>query len=1212
MLAMIYVFGEYELDTYCYELRRAGEPLQIEPKAFDLLVYLIRQHGRAISKDELLEHVWPGQFVSDGALDYCVMVARKAVGDSGRTQRVIKTVRGRGYRFIAPVAERLRETSMESAPGRLGHVEKPPPDQSGAMPASTSGQAARPFVPRSMDDAPAAAEHSVSDAERRQLTVMLCRVVASPLLSEQLDPEDLREVVQDTQEVCTGVICRFEGHIAQYLGDGLVVYFGYPQAREDDAIRAVHTGLGIVEEIQKMREGLRREKGVRLSVCVGIHTGEVVVGAMGQGVKRARLALGDTPNLAAQLQGFTKPDMVVVSRATLQLIEGYFVCRPLGSFLLEELSQTLAVYQVLRETGARSRLEVAVAKGLTPLVGRVQELGLLLERWEQVKEGMGQVVLLSGEVGIGKSRLVQVLKERIAGDVQARFESRCSPYYQNSTLHPVIEHLQQLLRFRREDTPQEKLRKLEEALEPYGLAFEEVVPLFASLLSIPLAERYLPLTMTPQRQKQKTLEALLAWLLKVAEQQPVHFIMEDLHWVDPSTLEFLSLLIDQIPSVRILMLLTFRPDFHPPWAIRSHLTHLTLGRLPRKQVEVMIEQVAGGKALPPELVQQLVAKTDGVPLFVEELTRMVVESGLIKERGGQYELTGPLPPLAIPATLQDSLMARLDRLGPAKQVAQLGATLGREFPYELVRAVAPVDEATLQRGLTQLVDAELLHQKGLPPQASYFFRHALIQETAYASLLRRARQQYHKRIVRVLEERFPETCETQPELLALHFTGAGLWREAVVYWQKAGQRASERSAHVEAISHLTKGLEALEMLPAAPERIQQELMLRIGLGNALIATRGYAAPEVGHVFGRARGLCQRGENIPQLFPVRVGLWNFYLVRAEFQTARALAEQCLRLAQRVRDSALALEAHFMLGVTLFFLGEFLTSWSHLKQCTDLYDPRRHKAFHTVGHPVVACSSYMALVLWLLGYPERARQKSEEALALAQASTHPFSMAYALNFAGWLRQLLLEGQTTQEMAEVARTLAAEQGFPFWEAQGTILLGRALFQQAQGEEGIACMRRGLSAYQATGAELLRPTFLALLVEAYEKGGRIDEGLDTLTKALELVNRHQERLWEAELHRLRGDLLQSLSGERQAEAEACFRQALEIARRQQAKSLELRAVMSLGRLWQRRGEQNAAHRLLAEVYGWFTEGFDTADLRAAKTLLEELGGESRRADRR
>jgi class 3 adenylate cyclase/predicted ATPase len=1015
------------------------------------------------------------------------------------------------------------------------------------------------------------------------------------VLAGRLDPEEWREVVQAYQAACAKVIARFEGHIAQYLGDGLLVYFGYPQAHEDDAQRAVRVGLGMVEAMAELNARLLRERGVRLAVRVGIHTGLVVVGEMGGGGRQEQLALGETPNVAARLQGLAEPDMVVIGAATHRLAQAYFTYENLGPHTLKGVATPVRVYRVLGESSAQSRLDAAVTRGLTPLVGREQEIGLLLERWAQAKEGMGQVVVLSGEAGIGKSRLVQVLKGRVAGEPSTRLECRCSLYDQHSALYPVIELLQQTLQWTREDAPHEKLRKLEGALTGYGVSLSEVVPLLAALLSLPLPERYPPLTLTPQRQKQKTLEAVLAVLLALAAQQPVLFIVEDLHWVDPSTLELLSLLMDQGPTVRLLTLLTSRPEFHPPWGVRSHVTSLTLTRLSRPQVEAIVAQVAGGKPLPAEVVQQVAAKTDGVPLFVEELTKMVLESGLVREREGSYELAGPLPPLAIPATLHDSLRARLDRLAAVKQVAQLGATIGRSFSYGLLRAVSSLDDAILQHALAQLVEAELVYRQGLPPQATYLFKHALIQEAAYQSLLRSTRQQVHQRIAHVLEAQFPEIVETQPELLAHHYTEAGLAGQAIAYWLRAGQRATQRSAHLEAVSHLTQGLEVLKTLPESPERAQHELTLQLALGVPLMVTKGHAAPEAERAYARARALCQQVGESPQLFRVLVGLWRFYLVRGALRTARELAEQLLTLTARVHDP---------LGVTCFYLGEVTVARAHLEQAMAHYarQERRSAAARAVQDPGVACLSYLAWTLWVLGFPDQAFTRSHEALTLAQELAHPFSLAFALHFAAILHQLHGEAHVTQQQAEAVIALSREQGFPFFLSMGMILRGWALAMQGQVVEGITQLHQGLTAHRATGAELNRPHHLAMLVEAYGRGGQTAEGLRVLAEALAAAHETGNRLYEAELCRVKGELLLARSTEHDTEADTCFRQALEIARRQQAKSWELRAAMSLSRLWQQQGKRAEARQLLADIYGWFTEGFDTADLQAAKALLEEL----------
>jgi predicted ATPase len=947
---------------------------------------------------------------------------------------------------------------------------------------------------------------------------------------------------------------------------------------------------------------------VQLAVRLGIHTGLVVVGEVGGDTRQEQLALGETPNLAARLQGIAAPNTLVISAATFQLLGGFFACHPLGTPLLKGLTQPLVVYRVLYESTARSRLEAAGSTGLTPLVGREQDIGLLQERWLQVKEGSGQVVLLSGEAGIGKSRLVQVLKDQVASEPQAWLTPcQCSPYHQHTALYPMIDLLERVaLRFEREESPQHKLRKLEGFLVQYGLSLAEAVPLFATLLSLPLPEDYAPLPLSPEQQKQQTLHALLTILLRISAQQPVLFVMEDLHWVDPSTLEFLSLLVDQGPTARILALFTCRPDFSPSWTGRSHLTQVTVTRLPRRQSVEVIRQVAHGKTLPPEVVEQIVTKTDGVPLFVEELTKMVLESGLLQEREECYELSGPLPPLAIPATLHDSLMARLDRLATVKAMAQLGATLGREFSYALLQAVSLWDEATLRRGLQQLVEAELLYQQGLPPQATYLFKHALIRDAAYQSLLKSTRQQHHQRIAQVLVTQFPETAETQPEMLAHHYTEAGLSDQAIPYWQQAGRRASERSAHVEAIAHLTRGLEVLNTLLDTPERTQQELLLQTTLGPALLATKGWAAPEVGQVYARAQELCQQVGETPQIFPTLYGLCYFHMIRAEFHRARELAEQLLRMANHHQDQTSLLLAHQVLAGPLFHLGELTLCRSHLEQGLTLYDAQQHQtlAFHYGIDLEVFFLAYAARPLWLLGFPEQAHTRIHEALTLARQLAHPFSLAFALHWAATTHQLRREAPSAQEQAEGSIAFSREQGFALWVPGGTILRGWALSEQGQMAEGITHMRQGMTAWQATGAEVDRPYYLALLAERYGKAGQAEAGLHVLAEALAVMEAIEERYYEAELYRLQGELLLERAAGPHTEAETCFRHALAVARRQQAKSWELRAAMSLSRLWQQQGKQAEAHELLASIYGWFTEGFDTADLQEAKALLKKLKG--------
>jgi class 3 adenylate cyclase/predicted ATPase len=1044
-----------------------------------------------------------------------------------------------------------------------------------------------------------------ADAERRQLTVMFIDLVESTSLSAQLDPEDLRGVIQAYQQVCSDIINRFDGHIAQLLGDGLLVYFGYPVAHEDDPHRAGRTGLGILAALGNLNTRLQQAQGIQLAVRIGIHTGLVVVGMMGGAERQEQLALGETPNIAARIQGLAPSNTVTISDATYRLIQGYFDCEALGGQTLRSVAEPVAVYQVLQESGARGRLDVAVTRGLTPLVGRESEVTLLLERWEQVKIGQGQVVLLSGDAGIGKSRLVQRLKEHVTNEPHTRWECRSSPYFDHTALFPLTDLFQRLLRFQAEDPPDEKLGKLEHALSQYRLPLEESVPLFAPLLALPLPEHhYPPLNLSPQRQRQKTLEAIVAILLELAERQAVLFIVEDLHWSDPSTLELLHLVIEQTPTASLLTVLTCRPTFQPSWSHRSYLTEVTVNRLSQPQIAHMIERITDEKRLPTAVMQQIVEKTDGVPLFVEELTKAILESGHLKETDGHYTLTGTLSALAIPATLQDSLMARLDRLVTAKGVAQMGATIGRQFAYDLLQAVSPLHASTLQRELGRLVEAEMLYQRGLPPQATYLFKHALIQDAAYQSLLKSTRQHYHQRIALVLEEQFPQTAATQPELLAHHYTEAGLMEQAVGYWYKAGQSAVQRSAHVEAISHLTKGLELLQTLPETPDHVQRAVDMHIALGASLIATKGYAVPEVGQVYRRAQHLYQHLEEPHQLFPVVRGLWHYSFARVELQTAYELGEQLLTLAQQAQNSAMLLAAHRALGTTLFQLGAVAAAHTHLVQGMALYAPQQHRAsVFLYGEDVgVICHSYATWTLWYLGYPDQGLARSHEAVTLAQQSAHPFSLGFVLNWAAVFHQFRREVRAAQDRAEAVIRLAKEQGFPLWMAIGCILRGWALAQQGQAQEGIEQINQGLIAYRATGAELWRPYWLALLAEAHGALGEPEAGLAVLTEVLTPVDKRGERWCEAELQRLKGELLLQHSWDSQAEAETCFAQAIALAQGQSAKSWELRAATSLARLWQSQGKHNEARQVLGDVYDWFTEGFDTTDLQEAKALLEAL----------
>jgi len=1035
----------------------------------------------------------------------------------------------------------------------------------------------------------------VGEAERRQLTVMFCDLVGSTELSTRLDPEDLREIVRGYQYAASVVVARHSGHIAQYLGDGLLIYFGYPEADEHDAERAIRAGLELLAAVPAVESRSMAAVGAHLAVRIGIHTGPVVVGDIGTGERAETLALGETPNVAARVQAIAQPNTVLITSATQRLVAGLFIVEEQGAHSLKGVRQALALYRVLQPSGARSRLDAARAHGLTSFVGREDELRVLWRAWERARAGEGQLVMVTGEAGIGKSRLVEALNTRVAGETHALWECRCSTYHQQSALRPLIELAERTFGFVREDSPAERFGKIAAGLTPLGLADAEALALWASLLSIPLPEDHVPLSMTPARQKQKTFDAIVRLMLAVAAQRPLLLLVEDLHWVDPSTLELLGILVDQVPTARVLLLLTARPEFRPPWGSRSHVTQTTLERLPRHHTTEMVERLTGGRSLPALLLEQIVARTDGVPLFVEELIKTVLESGA----------SGAAPD-RIPATLQDSLMARLDRLGPAKAVAQLGATLGRQFPYELLRAVSPLDEETLERELSRLVDAELLYQRGLPPQVIYLFKHALIQEAAYESLLRSTRSQYHRRIGVVLAERFPEIAEREPELLAQHFSAAGLAPEAVDYWRRAGLKAIQRSANLEASYHLERALEALGGLAEGPERDQLEIELLTALGPALIAARGFTAPEVRDTYERVHDLCRRAENVPQLFTALWGLWFFNFCSGRIKTAREIGEQFMGLAQCQPDPGVLVQAHHTLGPTFLALGPLTLARSHFEAAIALYDPLKHRAHAALygGHdPGVCCRVHAALALWMLGYPELALRRAGEALPLAWELEQPTSVVLALGWTAILHQFRRDPESARTAAEAGLTISREHPMATYQMVAEFMRGWALARMGLRDEGLAEMRQTRAAMKAARMTMWGPLFCGMIAEVCDEAGRVEVGLAAVSEGLAMGDASGEVYHVAELNRLRGELLLLHHGDSAADdAAVCFRAAMEIARQQEARAWELRAAMSLTRLAQRQGRGAGARPRLAEIYAGFTEGFDTPDLRDARALLDTL----------
>jgi predicted ATPase/class 3 adenylate cyclase len=1037
------------------------------------------------------------------------------------------------------------------------------------------------------------------EAERRQLTVMFVDLVGSTALAARLDPEDMREALRVYQDACVGVIARFEGFVAKFMGDGVLAYFGYPQAHEDDAERAVRAGLDLVQTVSRLAAA-----GRPLEVRVGIATGLVVVGDLiGRGAAQEETVVGETPNLAARLQGLAAAGQVVIADGTRRLVGGLFETEELGQQSLKGFSEPVPAHRVIRPGVAEGRFEALHGAFLAPLVGREQEIMLLLDRWGRAQAGEGQVVLICGEPGIGKSRLALALRERLQTEPPARLRYYGSRYHTNSTLWPVIDQLERAAGLGRDEPAATKLAKLEVLLDRAVADVAAGAPVFADLLAIPSEGRYPPLEITPQQRKARTFAALLAYLEGLAHRQgPVLMVLEDAHWIDPTTLELFELIIERILRLPALLVVTSRPEFEPPWTRHAHVTAITLDRLNHSQAAAIIEQTAG-KALPSEVASAIVTRTDGVPLFVEELTKAVLESSLLSDAGDRFELFGPLPPLAIPATLHDSLMARLDRLAPVKEVAQIGAVIGREFSYELLVAVVDQPEDRLRAALDQLVESELIFRHGASPEATYSFKHALVQDVAYQSLLKSRRLQLHGRIARVLEQRFSEAADAQPELLARHYTEAGLSETAIEYWYQAGRLASERSALTEAIGHFGKALELLATLPDPSSRVEREIDLQIALGGALISAKGHAAPETGRAYARASELCRQVGDRCRLFPLLFGQWVFHMVRAEHAAARDIAEEWLRSAEREGDAAGLVVGHRAAGISSLWRGELVEARGHLERTLAVYDPERHRSLASIYayDPRLAGLAGLAFALFQLGYPEQAVARCREAVDDAERLSHPAGLAYTLYHACMLDQIRGDVPCVRQRAAELSALSAEHGFAQWQAAGVAFDGWAIAERGRAAQGIVRIEDGLDAYRATGAALFVPYFLTLLGTTHGAAGGAAEGLRLLAEALDVANGSGEHWFEPESHRLKGELLR-LPGRDRGTTEACFLRAMTIAREQNAKLWELRAARSLARLWAGQGRRAESHDLLASVYGWFTEGFDTVDLKDAKALLDEL----------
>jgi class 3 adenylate cyclase/predicted ATPase len=1054
-------------------------------------------------------------------------------------------------------------------------------------------------------EAAAEAQPKIQDsAERRQVTVMFSDLVGSTALAVSMDPEDLREVISAYHKCVAEIVRRLDGFVAQYLGDGVLVYFGYPQAHEDDAAQAVRAGLELIGAVG----GLKTHAS--LQTRIGIATGLVVVGdLMDSGSATARGIVGETPNLAARLQGIAEPNMVVIAESTRKLLGNLFELADLGAKDLKGIAGPTRAWAALRASSAEGRFEAMHATGLTALVGREEESELLLRRWSKAKTGEGQVVLLSGEAGIGKSRLTAALLESLSTEPHTRLRYFCSPQHTDSAFYPIIGQLERAARLAHDDSPQARLDKFDTILTQSSTSPQDAA-LLAELLSLPNDGRYPPIDLAPQQRRQRTLDALILQLETLARQNPVLMIFEDAHWTDPTSLEVFGQAVSRIATLRVLLIVTFRPEFDPPWIGRPHVTALTINRLAEREVGAMIDRVVGNKPVPASIRQDIIERTDGIPLFVEEMTKAVLEAD--SESAAEHAVAAvPSPALAVPASLHASLMARLDRLGLAKEVAQIGAVIGREFSYALLTAVVRKPEAELNLALDRLVQSGLLFRQGVPPHASYLFKHALVQDTAYGTLLREPRRALHARIADVLESQFAEIAANQPELLARHCTEAGLFEKAAGLWGKAGQRSLERSALVEAAGQLTRALDQIAALPATPALRRERIKLQVALITPLIPLKGHAAPETKAAAEQARLLIEQAEAMGEppedsllFFSVLYAFWVANYVAFSGDVVRSLAAQFLALAEKQGATVPLMIGHRLKAISLASTGDIAEGRAHYDQALALYDPAEHRPlamrFGQDAGVTVLC--HRSWTLFCLGYPEAALADAQNAFKDAREIGHAATLMHALAYASFTHIQCGNYLTANALVDELVALADEKGALLWKAIGMTHQGWLFARTGKASDAVHMITSGVNAWRSTRATVWVPLYLSYLARAYADIGNFEDAWRCIGEAITAVETAKEKLWETEIHRTAGEIALLSPEPDAAKAEAYFERALGVARAQQAKSWELRAAMRMARLWGDQGKRDAARGVLAPVYGWFTEGFDTLDLNEAKVLLDAL----------
>lgn len=1309
-------FGQFRLDLRGRGLSRDGKPVPLGSRALDILRVLAAAKGDVVTKDQLMERVWPGRVVEENNIQVHISALRKALDDGKDGQSHVVTVPGRGYRLIGvqapapasmadvnnaqkpgesdgpsiavlpftnmsgdpeqehladgmtediitalsklrwlPVAARNSAFIYKAAPvsikrvgaelgvrfvlegsvrlsgdqmrvtGQLIEVESGEhlwaehhdrqinkdlfaiQDQITRQVVAAIDSVIRAFERRRTSDR-AAGEFNVrelgrtlhGETERRQLTVMCCELVRLPARAGDSDLEEMREAVGAYQRCISDTVGRFEGFPGRHVGNNVLVFFGYPAAHEDDAEQAVRAALELCAAIGNLDRG----GGAPLQCRIGIATGPVIIGDLtGAAEAHERGIIGDAPNVATQLQALARPGAAVVDSTTRRLIGNLFELRDIGAIERIGAIEPIPAWQVLGASGQESRFEALRSPNLTPLVGRDEELEMLRRRWRQAAGGEGRVVLLSGEPGIGKSRLTVVLQELLQAEPHTPLRYFCSPHHTDSALFPIINQLERAAAFERTDPSALRLAKLETALErSTGLAQEDV-PFLAALLSLPIEGRYRLPEMTSQKRRERTLAALIGQVESLARQRPVLLVYEDAHWIDPTTRELLEMTVERVALLPVLLVVTFRPEFHPPWIGQAHVTLLTVNRLCQREAEALVRRVAGSNALSQEVTAEITRRADGIPLFVEELTRTVLETN-DGEGDATQEISAALPPKrAVPATLRASLMARLDRLSPTgNRIAQIAAAIGREFSYKLVAELAGYDSARLNHAVRELETSGLIYARGTPPDATGTFKHALVQEAAYSTLLRGNRQMLHARIADALEARSSDMVETQPELVAQHCAAAGLVDRAVMHWGKAGQRAISQFALTEAITHLTRAIGLLRELHPTKRRKQQELSLQIELGGAFIASKGHGADETGQAFARAYELGLETVDPPLLFQVLAGMFVHHHVRGVVDSAQEAACELLHLAKEQDNVAGQVMAHRALGDSLLHVGRFSSAHAHLAEALSLFG--RDALPVIVGEDIgVAALAFLSLCLAALGFPAAAATRSEEALERARQMHHPHTLAFALNVDCRLQWILRNPRRLWKSSDELSLLAAEHRLTYMRAQSAVYRGCALALAGRFAEAVFPLVEGVASVHATGAVWLLPFNRSALVLAYQRTGRVEKARSVLDEALELMRQTRVEWIKAELQRLEADLALSAAVPNLDLAEARLRQAITTARQQGAKWWELRAATNLARLWCDQGRRAEAHDVLVPIYSWFTEGFDTPDVKEAKALLDELG---------